>query len=233
MHNTVYAKNDHYPMDIYKPNPQVWDKIILLNNIFHTENQFCMRFRASTFGDVRSDNNNFYNKQKNLIYYEKTIFDTLSLSAFNNQFQLDHHSFYAKPSFYDTSNYDFRLNEGSPNIDAGVIIPGLNTDYYGLAPDIGAIESSMTTHILKTEKEIDIQLYPNPFSSNLEMRINKNSSFENASLIIYNLDGRLMHQQQINSNNTTLNTNNLLPGLYIISIHIDNNDYTKKIIKVL
>lgn len=232
MHNTVYAKNDHYPMDLQKPHPQVWDKIILLNNIFHTENQFCMRFRATTFGEVKSDYNNFYNKQKNLIYYKETIFDTLNLPAFSSQFQLDNHSFFAPPSFYDTSNYDFRLNEGSPNIDAGVIIPGLNMYYYGLAPDIGAIESSMATTIPQTEKDIDINLFPNPFSSNIEMNINVNSNFENASLIIYNSDGRVMLHQQIISNNTTINTNKLLPGLYIISIQIDNRTFVKKIIKI-
>jgi hypothetical protein len=35
---------------------------------------------------------------------------------------------------------DFTPAEGSPLVDAGVVIPGINEDYVGKAPDIGAIE---------------------------------------------------------------------------------------------
>jgi hypothetical protein len=35
---------------------------------------------------------------------------------------------------------DFTPSEGSPLVDAGVVIPGINDDYAGQAPDIGAIE---------------------------------------------------------------------------------------------
>jgi hypothetical protein len=36
---------------------------------------------------------------------------------------------------------DLRLRSGSPAIDAGVLIPGINDEYSGKAPDIGAYES--------------------------------------------------------------------------------------------
>jgi hypothetical protein len=35
---------------------------------------------------------------------------------------------------------DFTPSEGSPLIDAGTVIPGINEDYAGQAPDIGAVE---------------------------------------------------------------------------------------------
>lgn len=45
------------------------------------------------------------------------------------------------PKFMDPSSGDFRLREGSPAIDAGKIIPGVNdTVYNGARPDIGAFE---------------------------------------------------------------------------------------------
>jgi len=42
------------------------------------------------------------------------------------------------PLFSDSENGDYTLQEGSPCIDAGTIIEGL--EYYGMAPDMGAFE---------------------------------------------------------------------------------------------
>jgi hypothetical protein len=44
------------------------------------------------------------------------------------------------PLFVDPENGDFHVRADSPAIDAGVRIPGINDDYYGAAPDIGALE---------------------------------------------------------------------------------------------
>jgi hypothetical protein len=46
------------------------------------------------------------------------------------------------PSFTDAANGDFTLQAGSLNIDAGVAIEGINDDYLGDAPDIGAYEKA-------------------------------------------------------------------------------------------
>jgi len=42
---------------------------------------------------------------------------------------------------YDFEDYDFRLRPGSAAIDAGVVIPNVNDDYTGDAPDLGALEA--------------------------------------------------------------------------------------------
>jgi hypothetical protein len=41
---------------------------------------------------------------------------------------------------YNVSDYDFRLKPGSPAIDAGEILPNINDDFTGRAPDLGAYE---------------------------------------------------------------------------------------------
>ncbi|MCG2785416.1 MAG: right-handed parallel beta-helix repeat-containing protein [Anaerolineae bacterium] len=46
------------------------------------------------------------------------------------------------PGFVNPAGGDFRLQPASPNIDRGVHIPGINDNYNGQAPDIGAIEFS-------------------------------------------------------------------------------------------
>ncbi len=41
---------------------------------------------------------------------------------------------------YNVSDYDFHLKPGSPAIDAGEILPNINDDFTGRAPDLGAYE---------------------------------------------------------------------------------------------
>ncbi|RME69664.1 MAG: right-handed parallel beta-helix repeat-containing protein, partial [Verrucomicrobia bacterium] len=43
--------------------------------------------------------------------------------------------------FVDFENRDFRPRPGSPAIDAGVVIEGINDDFVGEAPDVGAYEA--------------------------------------------------------------------------------------------
>lgn len=46
------------------------------------------------------------------------------------------------PEFINPSGGDFTLLPSSPNIDRGVIIPGINDNFKGNAPDVGAYESA-------------------------------------------------------------------------------------------
>ena len=52
----------------------------------------------------------------------------------------------ADPLFVDPQQHDYHLTDSSPCIDAGIVIPGMETDFdgssipYGEAPDIGAYE---------------------------------------------------------------------------------------------
>ncbi|HXW00031.1 MAG TPA: hypothetical protein VEC93_16545, partial [Anaerolineae bacterium] len=50
------------------------------------------------------------------------------------------HALNVIPGFASPQNGGYMLNSTSSLIDAGVIIPGINHDYAGLAPDIGAFE---------------------------------------------------------------------------------------------
>jgi parallel beta-helix repeat protein len=46
------------------------------------------------------------------------------------------------PMFRDPAGGDYGLQPASPLVDAGVLIPGINHDYQGAAPDIGAFEAA-------------------------------------------------------------------------------------------
>lgn len=42
---------------------------------------------------------------------------------------------------------NYSLQPSSPLIDAGIHIPGINDDFAGSAPDIGALEAKGTGHV--------------------------------------------------------------------------------------
>jgi hypothetical protein len=48
-----------------------------------------------------------------------------------------------EPGFFDTASGDYTLSPGSQLIDQGLVIPGINDDYSGSGPDIGAFEFGM------------------------------------------------------------------------------------------
>jgi hypothetical protein len=50
------------------------------------------------------------------------------------------HGLNALPGFTDAPSGDYSLADNSELIDAGLVIPGINDDYLGSAPDIGAFE---------------------------------------------------------------------------------------------
>jgi hypothetical protein len=41
---------------------------------------------------------------------------------------------------YDPARFDFRLKEGSAAVDRGVVLPNVNDEFTGRAPDLGAFE---------------------------------------------------------------------------------------------
>jgi len=46
-------------------------------------------------------------------------------------------------TIYDSADFDFRLKENANAVDAGMLIPGVNTGFSGNGPDLGAYESGM------------------------------------------------------------------------------------------
>ena len=56
----------------------------------------------------------------------------------NNRFDVDASEFVDVDNL---DNWDFRIaDSNSPSIDAGIVIPGINDDFVGAAPDLGAYE---------------------------------------------------------------------------------------------
>jgi hypothetical protein len=59
----------------------------------------------------------------------------------------EQHGLAVEPGFVDAASGVYTLGSGSPLIDQGTVIPGINDEYEGAAPDVGAFESSLSAAV--------------------------------------------------------------------------------------
>jgi len=82
----------------------------------------------------------------------------------------------------------------------------------------------------ENELKVSLVVFPNPVSSNLILE-SKNHEGKNLSYHLYDLEGKLFDSKIITSNQTSINTNNLLPAEYLL--HIVSNQNTVKTFKII
>jgi hypothetical protein len=73
-----------------------------------------------------------------LVRWDRTRYATLA--DFTAGTGLEAHGLAIDPGFVDAANSDYTLSPSSGLIDRGVLIPGIDDGYRGVAPDIGAFE---------------------------------------------------------------------------------------------
>jgi len=143
-HNTIYQANDY---GIYI-DPAVPETIAVKNNIIvGTSNATTIGIYGGVSGNCTKG-----------VGYNDLWTCNLTLSTYNPAYG----DISADPMFADPTEGDFRLQEGSPCIDAGIDI-GL--PYEGLAPDMGAYEGAVAPPpppildlLLDLRKEIAVDL---------------------------------------------------------------------------
>jgi hypothetical protein len=114
-----------------------WTNIVSRNNIFAGTAYALSSWSAVNPVDFDYDNLYTTNGAK---FARWAGADYGSLAAFQAATGQEQHGRAFAPLFVGAAAGDFRLRHNSPLIDKGVLIPGINDDYVGSAPDIGAFE---------------------------------------------------------------------------------------------
>jgi hypothetical protein len=122
---------------MYIKAPGTWRMIYSRNNIWAGTAYALENY--NTGQPVNFDFDNLYNGGGNIIRWNNVQYATLA--AFKAATGQENHGMSHFPRFKDPTTGDYSLQAGSPLIDAGILIPGINHDYKGSAPDMGVFET--------------------------------------------------------------------------------------------
>ena len=78
---------------------------------------------------------------------------------------------------------------------------------------------------------LQLAIYPNPTTNWLQLEV-KNTEFTNLTYQMYDLNGKLIYDEKVNAENTTIKTEQLPSAIYLLKV-LDSNTEVKtfKIIK--
>jgi hypothetical protein len=114
----------------------------------------------------------------------------------------------------------------SPTVTSSYTVIG--TDVNGCSNTSTITQSvSLCTGINELESESGVLVFPNPFTDKITIK----NSFNNSSVSIVDVLGKVVFEEQIASNEIELDLSHLNTGFYQMIVKGDNNSYTQKIIK--
>jgi hypothetical protein len=128
---------------LYIKSPGNWPLIYARNNIWSGTDYALDNY--NTAQPLNFDFDNLYNHGLNdLVRWDNTRYATLD--EFSADIHQEANGLNVAPGFIDADGGIYELSASSDLVDAGIYIPGINHDYAGSAPDIGAFELSTGNH---------------------------------------------------------------------------------------
>lgn len=122
---------------LYVKAPGTWSLIYARNNIWAGTAYAVENYNTSQPTDLDYDNL-WNNDTSDLVRWNNIRYGTLA--AFTTATGQETHGLSVAPGFANSTGGDYTLDSASSLIDAGGVIPGIDDDYMGIAPDIGAFE---------------------------------------------------------------------------------------------
>ncbi len=137
-HNTADAAlTDPRSNGLYIKAPGSWEMIYARNNVWAGTDYALDDYNTGQPLDL--DYDDLWNDGANdLVRWDDTRYATLA--DFTAATGHESHGLSVEPGFADAANGEYTLDPSSALIDAGLVIPGINDQYVGAGPDIGAYE---------------------------------------------------------------------------------------------
>jgi hypothetical protein len=216
-HNTCHTAVAGQPGFLFKQYSN-WNNIVSRNNIY-AGTSYALE-SSSNRNPVDFDYDNLYTTAAGkLVRWAGNSYTTIP--AFYSATGLEQHGLNHNPEFINPSS-DFRLSAGSPLIDSGVMIPGVNDGYLGDKPDIGKYEygseSVATPPHQHATKPFSIVVSPGHVPGSVTIRVSTSSpSRSAATLDILDISGKSMFRAVIPPGRSVVNTAacRLGQGIYI------------------
>lgn len=127
-------------------------------------------------------------------------------------------------NFVDYTNHDYQLLQGSIAVDQADVSVAPTDDFMGnarpsgLNPDNGAYEYIYSFNRVANETKLQVDVYPNPFSTELHF----NSKSESLDVLITDLLGNVVYEEKLNSLPHSVDLNELKKGFYLV--RLQSND---------
>ena len=133
---------------LYVKAPGTWSLIYARNNVWAGTDYAIHNYNEAQPIDL--DYDDLYTSRTDEFVYWGSGSDRhmRDLATFQSLTGQEPHGLDVAPGFADAAGGDYALAPTSSLIDAGVLIPGINDDYVGTAPDIGAFEYPYAGFIL-------------------------------------------------------------------------------------
>jgi len=136
---------------------------------------------------------------------------------------------------------------GNSFLNTYLIVAGTSYTYYVKAKNANGNINNSNGTLSKTaiscgsarvansiNSETEIKLYPNPNTGKFTLLLNKQID-NKVSYAIYDVTGKLIQNKDLNNNNINseieIDISNFPAGIYMINITIDNQEFSKKVIK--
>lgn len=135
----------------------------------------------------------------------------------------------------DYGNRWYRNDTLVADVYSNIFVSKTNGDYYSIVYDYGCYsEKSNVIHLITTGTtnmtcDDEIQLYPNPATSSINLFFPANN--QHSDLTLFDDKGTMIRKQTATGNDAQLNINDLPNGIYFIQIFSSGRVTTKKIVK--
>lgn len=192
---------------------------------------------------IAADNNIYYPQQNDFVQISEVSYNNLELMQ--KDLAIDKNSFIADPMFVDLYNDNFKIEAGSPAINAGLNF-NLEEDFYGQPvpvagkPDIGIFESIEGFYNQPSSYPI-LSIYPNPSTGLVNIEIENHESIaqtdlssDQSELKVIDPLGKIVYSKFILNTEIKIqeeiNLSGLSNGIYFIVLQMANKLTTKKLI---
>ncbi|MFZ4402296.1 MAG: T9SS type A sorting domain-containing protein [Bacteroidales bacterium] len=140
---------------------------------------------------------------------------------------------------FEGNYYSYQYGQGLGLVESIHQYPGnpqIDDEYYLKYYKKGTVTCGFpdtTTLSIKNYEKIipNINIYPNPATSNVTINLQQLTHLQNTTVSIYDIQGKLLLQQNITQPQTELNIASLAKGIYVVKVNNNKQSLVSKFVK--